>query len=149
MRRECRERFPRHRLQTKPLVSDPGMHHGTCATHLSWCMSGSLNPRWGENVPGIPSACETRKFTYLVRGPRSNHLLYPEWHTASCTQGETNSEGIASCRLRISPGTKKTAISPTIFSDAFSWMKNSIFWLKFHLSLFLRFKLTLMQHWFR
>ena len=24
MRRECRERFPRHRLQRKPLVSDPG-----------------------------------------------------------------------------------------------------------------------------
>ena len=26
MRRECRERFPRHRLQRKPLVSGPGMH---------------------------------------------------------------------------------------------------------------------------
>ena len=34
MRRECRERFPRHRLRRKPLVSDPGMHHGTCVTHL-------------------------------------------------------------------------------------------------------------------
>ena len=30
MRRECRDPFPRHRLQRKPLVSDPGMHHGTC-----------------------------------------------------------------------------------------------------------------------
>ena len=43
MRRECRERFPRHWLQRKPLVSDPGMHHGTCVTHVPWCMSGSLN----------------------------------------------------------------------------------------------------------
>ena len=43
MRRECRERFPHHRLQRKPLVSDPGMHHGTCVTHVPWCMSGSLN----------------------------------------------------------------------------------------------------------
>ena len=25
-----------------PLVSDPGMHHGTCATHVPWCMPGSL-----------------------------------------------------------------------------------------------------------
>ena len=50
MRRECRERFPRHRPQRKP-VSDPGMHHG------------------GENFPGIPGACATRNFTYLVRGP--------------------------------------------------------------------------------
>ena len=36
MRRECRERFPLHRLQRKPLVSDPGMHHGTCVTHVGW-----------------------------------------------------------------------------------------------------------------
>ena len=40
MRRECRERFPRHRLQRKPLVSDPDLHHGTCVTHVPWCMSG-------------------------------------------------------------------------------------------------------------
>ena len=38
MRRECRERFPRHQLQRKPQVSDPGMHHDTCVTHLSWYM---------------------------------------------------------------------------------------------------------------
>ena len=25
-----------------PLVSDPDMHHGTCLTHVPWCMSGSL-----------------------------------------------------------------------------------------------------------
>ena len=43
MRRECRERFPHHRLQRKPLVSDPDMHHGTCVTHVPWCMSVSLN----------------------------------------------------------------------------------------------------------
>ena len=69
MRRECRERFPRHRLQRKPLGSDPGMHHGTCGTHVPWCMSGSLTRCGGENVPGIPGACATRDFTYLVRGP--------------------------------------------------------------------------------
>ena len=34
-------RFPRHRLQRKPLVSDPGMHHGTCVTHAPWCMLGT------------------------------------------------------------------------------------------------------------
>ena len=61
--------FPRHRLQRKPLVSDPGMHHGTCVTHVPWCMSGSLTRGGGENVPGIPGACATRNFTYLVRGP--------------------------------------------------------------------------------
>ena len=61
--------FPRRWFQRKPLVSDPGMHHGTCVTHVSWCMSGSLTCGDGENVPGIPGACATRNFTYLVRGP--------------------------------------------------------------------------------
>ena len=42
MRWECRERFPCNRLQRKVLVSDPSMHHGTCVTHVPWCMSGSL-----------------------------------------------------------------------------------------------------------
>ena len=37
MRRECRERFPRHRG-----ISDPDMRQGTCVTHVPWCMSGSL-----------------------------------------------------------------------------------------------------------
>ena len=69
MRRECRERFPRHRLQKKPLVSDPDMHHATCVTHVPWCMSVSLTRGGGENVPGIPGACATRKFTYLARVP--------------------------------------------------------------------------------
>ena len=49
--------FPTRRLQSKPLVSDPDMHHGTCVTHVPWCMSGSLTCGGGENVPGIPSAC--------------------------------------------------------------------------------------------
>ena len=25
-----------------PLISDPDMHHGTCVTHVPWCMAGSL-----------------------------------------------------------------------------------------------------------
>ena len=68
MRRECREHFPRCRLQRKPLVCDPGMHHGKCVTHVPWCMSGSLIRCSGENIPGIPGACATRNFAYMVRG---------------------------------------------------------------------------------
>ena len=49
--------FPTRRLQRKPLVSDPGMHHGTCVTHVPWCMSGSVTCGGGENVPDIPGAC--------------------------------------------------------------------------------------------
>ena len=67
MRRECRERFPRHRLQRKPLVSDPGMHHGSCVMHAPWCISGSLTRGVGENVPGIPGACESHNFDPIYR----------------------------------------------------------------------------------
>ena len=69
MRRECRERFPRNRRQRKPLFNDPGMHHGTCVTHVPWYIPGLLTPGGGENVPGIAGACVIRNFTYLVRDP--------------------------------------------------------------------------------
>ena len=73
MRRECRERFPRHRG-----VSDPDMHHGTCVMHVPWCMprsltSGFLWSRCRVNIPGIPGACATRGFTHLARSPLGNH----------------------------------------------------------------------------
>ena len=84
MRRECRECFPRHRLQRKLLSSDPGMHHGTCVTHVPWCMSGSLTRGGGENVPGIPGACATRNSTYLVRGPLES--VSASWHGNASSQ---------------------------------------------------------------
>ena len=46
------------------------------------------------------------------------------------------------------PVDKMAAISKTIFSDAFSWMKSLIFWLKFHWSVFLRVQLIITQNWF-
>ena len=59
-----------------PRVSDPDVHHGTCVTHLPWCMPWLLTSDFlwslsqgGENVPGIRGACATRNFAYLVRGP--------------------------------------------------------------------------------
>ena len=42
MCRECQECFLCHRLQRKPLLSGPGMHHGTCVTHVPWCLSEPL-----------------------------------------------------------------------------------------------------------
>ena len=53
----------------KPLVSDPGMHLGTCVTHVSWCVSGSLTRGGGKNVPGIPGTRTNRNYTYMARGP--------------------------------------------------------------------------------
>ena len=79
MRRECRECFPRHWLQRKQLVSDPGMRHGTCVMYVPWCMSGLLTRGGGENVPSIPGACATRNFTYLVKGPYPDGSSTAHW----------------------------------------------------------------------
>ena len=44
-----------------PRVSDTDMHHGTCVTHVPWCMPGSLISgflwsRWrGETFPAFPA----------------------------------------------------------------------------------------------
>ena len=48
------------------------MHHGTCVTHVPWCMSGTLTRGGGKHVPGIPGACATDNFAYLARGPCSS-----------------------------------------------------------------------------
>ena len=44
---------------------------------------------------------------------------------------------------------KMVAVSQTMFSNAFSWMKMYEFRLKFQWSLFLRFQLIIFTHWFR
>ena len=79
IRRKSQERFPCRRLQRKLLVSDPGMHHGTCVTHVPWWMSGWLISGGVENIPSIPSACATRNFTYLARGPCHSRYYGSNW----------------------------------------------------------------------
>ena len=44
-----------------PRVSDPDMHHGTCVTHVPWCMPGSLASGFlwsrsrGKSFPAFPA----------------------------------------------------------------------------------------------
>ena len=142
---ECRERFPHHRLQRKPLVSDLGMNHGTCATHVSWCMSGSLTRGDGESVPGIPSARATRNCTYLARGPSVNksheslsadgittmynnrvHIFY--WHTVSCV-GKHCPEIYPESRVAIDilPRQYGCYFVATTFSNSFSCIEIVLF----------------------
>ena len=80
--------FPAINFNRKPLVRDHGVHHGTCVTHVPWCIQWSLTHCGGENVPGIPGACATHNFTYLIRGPyvtysvkQENHAV--QYHNAS------------------------------------------------------------------
>ena len=110
MRRECRERFPRHQLQRKPLVGDPEMHHDTCVTHVPWWMSGSLTRSSVEHVSGIPGACATRNFAYLARGPwvtyieivqmclLINYMIYWYYNIIE-TQVRLNCSGARACPI--------------------------------------------------
>ena len=70
-------RFPRHRLQRKPRVSDPGMHRGTYVMDVPCCMPGSLIRGGGENIPGIPGAFATDSFMYLAKGPLTHVIHHP------------------------------------------------------------------------
>ena len=61
-------------LPPPPRVSDPDMLHGTCVTHVPWCMPGSLIcgflwSRWRGKRSRHSGACATRDFTYLAKGP--------------------------------------------------------------------------------
>ena len=44
---------------------------------------------------------------------------------------------------------KMAATSQTIYSDASSWTKRFVFWLKFHWTLFLVFQFTIIIYWLR
>ena len=74
MRRESRERFPRHRLQRKPLVSDPGMHHGTCVRHVPLCMSASLTR--GDGGKRSQHSRRMRNPQFCISGKRPIWLKY-------------------------------------------------------------------------
>ena len=59
------------------------MHRDTCVTHGPWCISGSLARGSGGSVPGIPGACTTSNFAYLVRGPW--HSLLQHFFKCCCS----------------------------------------------------------------
>ena len=66
-----------------PWINDPGMHHGTCVTHVPWCMPGSLVSGFlWSRLRGKRSRHSRRMrnphFTYLVRGPWPVRLLDAE-----------------------------------------------------------------------
>ena len=76
MRRECQERFTRHRLQSKPLVSDPGMQHGTCVTHALWCMRRSLTRGGGEMFSAFPGHAQPA----ILRNWQETHGMNILWN---------------------------------------------------------------------
>ena len=76
-------------------------------------------------------------------------MMVPDWTHSQWLIAHPYGGAVAHiCLTHLYPD-KMAAILQAIFSDAFLWMKNFVFWLKFHWSLFLRVRLTITQHWFR
>ena len=71
-------------------------------------------------------------------------LKYGTWSREIMAQSIQRSRPINTLRPR-----QMDAISQTTFSNAFSWMKMHEIRLRYHRSLYLRFELTIFQHWFR
>ena len=58
-----------------PRVSDPDMHHGSCATYVPWCMSGSLTSDffWSRLVGKTFPVHAQPAISYLARSPCTDH----------------------------------------------------------------------------
>ena len=122
MRRECRERFPRHQLQRKPLVSNPGMHHGTCVTHVPWCMSGSLT--CGGRGKRSRHSRRMRNPQFYVSGKRPIGKSLGIWLTSNNTKVEQNSPICSMQNLSLTHWgrDRMAAILQTAHSNAFPLM---------------------------
>ena len=72
-----------------PQISDPDMHHGTCVTHVPWCMPGSLTSgflwkrRRGKTFPAFPAHAQPAilRIWYEAHGNAQLEYLY---HKGTC-----------------------------------------------------------------
>ena len=157
MRRESLERFPRHRLQKKPLVSDSDMHHGTCVTHVPWCMLESLTRGGGENVRAFPAHAQPSILgiwqeahqDVLFKDPMSyrsrqiswlnNHIpLYFDRCFDSSVADTSGNRSLSNMNiLRVTSGTNRIDTAATHFTylcrngqiDFLTWHSHNIFYL--------------------
>ena len=78
---------------TPPRVSDPDMHHGTCVTHVPWCMPGSLTSdflwsRWRGKRSRHSQRMRNAQFYVSGKMPipqkLSSFYRLTLWHVTSC-----------------------------------------------------------------
>ena len=109
--------------------------------------NSSLVPRYGIALTWMPTRIndkESGSGNGWYRQARSYHLSLCWWPRSMSPHGVTMSTWVNTLRPR-----QVDAISQTIFSNAFSWMKMYEFRLKFHWSLFPRVQLPIFQQWVR
>ena len=108
----------------------PGRRQAIIWTNAGILSIGPLGTNLSEILSGI------QKFSFRKMPLK---ISYAKWHLFGLGLNELTHWG----------RDKMTAISQTILSNAFSWMKMLELRLKFHWSLFPRVQLTIYKHWFR
>ena len=63
-----------------PRVTDPDMHHGTCLTHVPWCMPGSLNSGFLWSRWRGKRSRHSRRMEFYVSGKRP--MIRSDWITS-------------------------------------------------------------------
>ena len=93
-----------------PWVSDPDMHHGTCVTHVPWCMPGSLTSGllWSQ-WRGKRSRYSRRNSQFYVSGKKSMR----EWWAMGLQCYALW------CHLTLPAGHRRIAIHAIIFNRKF------------------------------
>ena len=71
----------------RPRVSDPDMHHGTCVTHVPWCMLGSLTNGFlwsrsrGKTFPAFPAHAQPTTLPIWKEAHGNNdEFMMTSWH---------------------------------------------------------------------
>ena len=76
-------------------VSDPDIHHGTCMTHVPWCMlgsltSGSLWSRWRGKRSRYSQRTRNRQFYVSVKRPMPRLLFTLASHALGANSATEN-----------------------------------------------------------
>ena len=92
-----------------PQASDPDMHHGTCVTHVPWCMLGSLTSgfpwsRWWGKHSRHSRCMRNRKFYVSGKRPVDYNTIWAThintWQLNYC-YANSNTKDIIFDRIKI------------------------------------------------
>ena len=88
-----------------PQVSDPDMHHGTCVTHVPWCMPGSLTTSFLWNRWRGKCSRHSRRMRnpqFYVSGKRPMMTLFTDAYASAGLTGLTRWDNFRQVNHKIS-----------------------------------------------
>ena len=105
-----------------PWVSDPDMHHGTCVTHVPWCMPGSLtigflwSRWWGKRSRHSRRMCNPQSY---ISDKRPIMLMCRARHSLMQTYKSTPIQEVCATNSMLLPGSHFPVCAPVISHTPF------------------------------